>query len=158
MEEQNLFANSRVNITAEGKKTHRFSYREYRTSWWICERFSKRLDSQLNHLSTIAETQPQAAYLAFASGFKNKLKYFLITIPNIWRLLLPLQRTIRNKFIPTVTGGLVDILTLTGVSNWLTVLSITEFVFEWSKQQFLDSIRLQYGWENMQSTNMLPLR
>ena len=32
MEEQNLFANSRVNITAEGKKTPRCSYREYRTS------------------------------------------------------------------------------------------------------------------------------
>ena len=52
---------------------------------------------------------------------------------------------------------LVDISTLTGVSNWLTVLPITEFGFELSKQQFWDSIRLPYGWENMQSTNMLFL-
>ena len=37
---------------------------------------------------------------------------------------------------------LLDISTLTGVSNWLTVLPITEFEFELSKQQFLDSIRL----------------
>ena len=53
---------------------------------------------------------------------------------------------------------LVDISTLTGVSNWLTVLPITEFGFELSKQQFWDSIRLRYGWENMQSTNILSLR
>ena len=37
---------------------------------------------------------------------------------------------------------LVDISTLTGVSNWLTVLPITEFGFELPKQQFWDSIRL----------------
>ena len=44
---------------------------------------------------------------------------------------------------------IADISTLTGVSNWLTVLPITEFGFEWSKQPFWDSIRLRYGWENM---------
>ena len=53
---------------------------------------------------------------------------------------------------------LVDISTLTGVSNWLTVLPITEFGLELSKQQFWDSIRLRNSWENMQSTNILSLR
>ena len=42
---------------------------------------------------------------------------------------------------------LVDISTQTGVSNWLTVLPITEFGFELSKQQFWDSIRFRYCWE-----------
>ena len=42
---------------------------------------------------------------------------------------------------------LVDISTQTGVSNWLTVLSITEFAFELSKQQFWDSIKFRYDWE-----------
>ena len=37
--------------------------------------------------------------------------------------------------------------TQTGVSNCLTVLPITEFGFEFSKQQFWDLIRLRYGWE-----------
>ena len=60
-------------------------------------------DKQLTILSTVTKTQPQAAYLAFASGFKSKL-YFLRTIPNIRHLLLPVERTIRNKFIPAVTG------------------------------------------------------
>ena len=44
---------------------------------------------------------------------------------------------------------LVDISTLTGVSNWLTVLPIIEFGLELSKQPFWDSIKLQYGWENV---------
>ena len=60
-------------------------------------------DNQLTILSTIAETQPQAAYLAFANGFKSKL-YFLRSIPNIHHLLVPAERTISNKFIPAVTG------------------------------------------------------
>ena len=41
----------------------------------------------------------------------------------------------------------VDISTPTGVSNWLTVLPITEFGFESSKQQFWDSMRFRCGWE-----------
>ena len=36
----------------------------------------------------------------------------------------------------------VDISTLTGVSNWLTFLPITEFGFKLSKQQFSDLIGL----------------
>ena len=47
---------------------------------------------------------------------------------------------------------LVYISTLTGVSNWFIVLPITEFGFELSKHQYRDSIRLQYSWENIQST------
>ena len=60
-------------------------------------------DNQLTILSAIAKTQPQASYLAFASGFKSKL-YFLRTNSKICHLLLPVQTTIRNKFIPAVTG------------------------------------------------------
>ena len=73
-----------------------------------CEQYVKDLvkdwDNQLTILSTIAETQLEAAYLAFATGFKSKLNYFLRSIPNIRHLLLPLERTIWNKFIPAVTG------------------------------------------------------
>ena len=45
----------------------------------------------------------------------------------------------------------VNISALTGVSNWLTVFPVTEFVFEQSKHQFWDSIRLRYGSENISS-------
>ena len=53
----------------------------------------------------MAETQHQAAHSAFVSGLKIKLNYFLRTIPNIRSLPLPLEKTIRNKSIPAVTGG-----------------------------------------------------
>ena len=59
-------------------------------------------DNELTILPTIGKTHQQAAYLAFASGFKSKL-YFLRTIANIRHLLMPVERTIRKKFIPAVT-------------------------------------------------------
>ena len=64
----------------------------------------KDWNNQFTILSTIAETIPQAAYLAIASGFKSKLNHILRIVPNIHHLPLPLERTIRNKLIPAVTG------------------------------------------------------
>ena len=64
----------------------------------------KDWNNQFTILSTIAETIPQAAYLAIASGFKSKLNHIMRIVPNIHHLLLPLERTIRNKLIPAVTG------------------------------------------------------
>ena len=43
MEAQTLFANSWMNIISERKNTLRYSYRKYRTSCLICERFSQKL-------------------------------------------------------------------------------------------------------------------
>ena len=104
MEAQNLFANSRVNITAEGKR----HLDEFIESTEYCDEYVTDLvkdwDNQLTILSTIAKTHAQAAYLTFASGFKSKLNCFLRTILNIRHLLPPLERTIRIKFIPAVTG------------------------------------------------------
>ena len=42
---------------------------------------------------------------------------------------------------------LLRLSTKKGVSNWLTMLSITKYGFELSKQQFWDSVCLRYGWE-----------
>ena len=39
----------------------------------------------------------------------------------------------------------VDISTLTEVSDWLAVIPVTEIGFELSKHQFWDLIRLLYG-------------
>ena len=100
MEAQNLFPYSRVNIRERhlravvGSTTYRDEYVKVLVKDW---------DNQLTTFLTITETQPQAAYLVFASGSKSKLTYFLRTFPNI-RHLLPLKRAIRNNFIPAVTG------------------------------------------------------
>ena len=56
-------------------------------------------------LSTVAKSQPQAAYSAFVSGFKNKLSYFMRTIPDISNLFRLIEDTIQNRFIPAITGG-----------------------------------------------------
>ena len=73
MEAQNLFANLRVNITAEGK----IHLGRVIGSTKYGDRYVKDLvkvwDNQLTILPTIVKTQLQAAYLAFASGFKSKL-------------------------------------------------------------------------------------
>jgi hypothetical protein len=60
---------------------------------------------QLVLLSQIAELHPQAAYSAYINGFQHKFTYFIRTIPNISNLLQPIEQTIRNKFIPAITGG-----------------------------------------------------
>ena len=51
------------------------------------------------------ESQAQAAYSTFVSGFKSKLNYFIRTIPGISQFLYPLEETVRNKFVSTITRG-----------------------------------------------------
>ena len=89
MEKQKLFANSRVN-KKEGKRQLSEGKRQLGAiigSTEYCDEYMKHLvkdrDNQLTILSTIAEKQPQASYLACDSGFKSKLNYFLRTTPNI---------------------------------------------------------------------------
>ena len=62
-------------------------------------------NNQLVLLPSLAESQPQAAYSAFANGFKSKLNYFMRTILAISQFLCPLEETVRNIFIPAITGG-----------------------------------------------------
>ena len=99
------FENSNVNITVKGKRHlgvivgSEIYKREY------VDDLVKGWNSQLCILSTITESQPQAACSAFVSGLKNKLSYFMRTIPDISNLLIPIEDTIRNRFIPAITGG-----------------------------------------------------
>ena len=65
MKEQNVLANSRANITAEGKRHlgEVTGSREYQDKH--VKDLVKDWDNQVTILSAIAETQPQAAYLIF---------------------------------------------------------------------------------------------
>ena len=105
MEAQTLFANSRVNITAEGKR-----YLSAVIGSTYCDEYVKDLvkigTTNLPFCQLLQKQTPQAAYLAFVSGFESKLNYVLKSIPTIRHLLLPLERAIRNKFIPIRYGGL----------------------------------------------------
>ena len=60
--------------------------------------------NEVKRRSSIAVTQPHAAYAAFTHGLKHKWTYLIRTIPNIDDQLQPLEDVIRHKFIPSLTG------------------------------------------------------
>ena len=100
-----IFTDTNINITTDGRKhlgavvgsdTCKVRYVENLLDDW---------NTQLKLLSAIAETQPQAAYLAFVSGFRSELNYFMRAIPEISHHLASLEETPRNRFIPAITGG-----------------------------------------------------
>jgi hypothetical protein len=74
-----IFADTDINITSEvraylggfvGSKDSRKNYAKELVKKW-CE--------QLMMLSKIAQSEPQAAYAAFVSGFHHKLTYYMHT-------------------------------------------------------------------------------
>ena len=60
---------------------------------------------QLDELTKIAKSEPQAAYAAFTAGFKHKVTYFIRTIPNLKDVLKPLDDALDQKLIPALTEG-----------------------------------------------------
>ena len=103
-EAKNQFKDSGVSITPEGRRhlgaavgTPQFipAYVEQKVAEWVKE---------VERLSSIAITQPHAAYAAFTHGLKHKWTYLTRTIPNINDQLQPLEDVIRHKFLPSLTG------------------------------------------------------
>ena len=102
-----VFIDSNVNITIKGKR-HLYAVigcNENR------EEYVKNLvndwNNQLVLWSSIAESQTQATYSPFVSGFKCKLNYFMRTTQGISQFLYPLEETVRKKLITATTGGLI---------------------------------------------------
>ena len=99
-----VFQGTGISITEEGKRhlgaalgTQGFveSYVQQKVSEWV---------KAIEHLSTIAETQPHAAYAAFTHGLMSKWTYISRTITNIDHLFTPLEEVIRKKFLTSLTG------------------------------------------------------
>ena len=59
---------------------------------------------EIERLSTIANTQPHAAYAAFTHGVASRWTYLSRTIPDTAELFKPLEDAIRLQFIPFLTG------------------------------------------------------
>ena len=59
---------------------------------------------ELERLSSIAITQPHAAFAAFIHGLTSKWMYLARTTPNINVLIKPKEETIRKVFLPNLTG------------------------------------------------------
>ena len=62
------------------------------------------IDQLMKLLSKIKEYIPQSAYSTLVGGFKGKLTYRIRTIACINDYLMPLEKIICFKFIPSITG------------------------------------------------------
>ena len=60
----------------------------------------------LKVLTSIAVTQPHAAFLAFTHGLISNQLFVARIIPNVGHLFQPLEDCARNTFSPAVTGRL----------------------------------------------------
>ena len=60
--------------------------------------------SEMEKLSEVAVTQPQAAYTAFMHVFLHRWSYFARTIPWSPELFHPLDDVVSLHFLPAVTG------------------------------------------------------
>ena len=56
---------------------------------------------ELKQLSTIAKTQPHAAFAAYTHGLKNKWSYLSRIMPDIGPRLQALEDILRSDLIPT---------------------------------------------------------
>lgn len=100
-----VFEGTGVNITTEGRKyLGGFVGTEEGSEKYVKSLMKDWLD-ELERLSKIAKSEPQAAYSAFTAGFRHKVTYFIRTIPNLEEVLKPLDQFIDSNFIPAITEG-----------------------------------------------------
>ena len=63
---------------------------------------------KLKTLSTIATTQPHAAYAAFSHGLSSKWLYFARACLGMENYIAPVEVAIRNNFLPALTGRAIS--------------------------------------------------
>ena len=59
--------------------------------------------NEVVQLAKFALTQPQACYAAYTFGLKCRWTYFLRTLPDIHKLLEPLENALSQALIPAIT-------------------------------------------------------
>ena len=131
-----------VNISSEGMR-HLGSVigsENYREKY--CGELVNNWVKQLKNLCDVAVTQPQAAYTAYAKGFKSKFTYYLRTIENIESYIEPVDTVISEQFLPTLFGlnnlssGLHSVLSLKPSDGGLGIPCLAEE----AKKQFESSV------------------
>ena len=93
------FDGTGVNVTSDGRP---YLGAAVRSVEYVENYVESKVSS--SNLTTIAKTQPHAAYSALTHGLSSKWTYLSRTVPNICNLLKPLDDTLRTKLIPTLTG------------------------------------------------------
>ena len=117
---------------ALGTQEFKESFVTQKVNQWVTE---------IELLSNIAKSQPHAAHAAFTHGMTSKWTYLCRTMPDIDQLLLPLEKAIRTKLLPALTGrtppnDLVrDLLALPARLGGMAIPSPTQD----AQQQYLNS-------------------
>ena len=87
-----IFKDSGLNITTEGKRyLGGFVGTREGTVKYVNELVTDWID-QLKQLTSIAKSEPQAAYSGFTAGFKHKMTYFIRTISDLADILKPFDQ------------------------------------------------------------------
>ncbi len=101
---KNLFRGTELTITSEGKRHLGSAIGSHSFVEYYTKKKSTQWKAELERLSEIAQTQPQAAYAALTHGLLSKWTYLARTTPDIKALLEPLEEVIRHKLLPALTG------------------------------------------------------
>ena len=99
-----IFDGAGVQITARGKRHLGAALGDSSFVEEFVGEKVKEWVEQIHRLSSIASTQPHAAYAGFVHGLVGRWTYLLRTVPDIGPLLLPLEEAIHQKFLPALTG------------------------------------------------------
>ena len=98
------FAGTNVNLTDEGRP---YLGAAIGTNQFITQFVMEKVEgwsADVTRLAKIAQSQPHAAYSAFTKGLSSRWIYVSRTIPDIAKLLQPLEDAIRLVLIPALTG------------------------------------------------------
>ena len=99
-----IFQNSNINVTNEGRP---YLGIPIGTQQYVDQFVQSKVDQwvgEIDRLSTIACSQPQAAYAALTHGLSSQWLYFLRTIPNISHHMEHLEMSIRSQLIPAIAN------------------------------------------------------
>ena len=103
---------------------------------------------EITELSLIGKTHPQAAYFAFTSGYKHKIRRWNKKIRSkIEKKRIEKQRTLSSLGgkMPHMEIRLNDLAQKQVSFSWLAVLPTKRLGFNLSKSRFWDAVRLRYG-------------
>jgi len=141
---EQLFEFSAIQLTTNGKRhlgaaigsnDFRIQYTQEKITKW---------QSEVERLAEFAKTEPQAAYAAYTHGEKHKFGYFMRTIPGMSEYFEPLDRVIRDKLLPALTGQLSisdserKLFALPARDGGLTIPVLSEI----SEDEFQTSMRM----------------
>ena len=109
-EAKRLFENTGIKIVSNGErhlgavigsKDHKEQYVSEKITKWI---------QDLRQLTEIAKDEPHAAYVAFTKGLAPRWGFTQRTIGDIGHLFAPLEKVIKEEFIPSLTERTVSVL------------------------------------------------